>query len=76
MKYTIEITKDGMVKTFTDDEGKEYTEIWQVKGPGHTGTLGPCIVSQMEDTEEFDDELLNALESEDLDDIWQVIRNS
>lgn len=76
MKYTVEITKNKMVKKFIDDEGKEYTNTYVVKGPGHTGTLEKAMDDQMEDEEKFSDELLEAIYDEDLDDIWREIRNS
>lgn len=30
MKYTVEITKNKMIKKFIDDEGKEYINTWAV----------------------------------------------
>lgn len=76
MKYTVEITKDKMVKKFIDDEGKEYINTWVVKGPGFTGTLESAMDIQMEEEDRFEEDLLDAIADEDLSDIWEVIRNS
>lgn len=76
MKYTVEITKDKIVKKFIDDEGKEYINTLVVKGPGHTGILEKAMDDQMEDEGKFSDELLRAIYDEDLGDIWREIRNS
>lgn len=75
MKYTIEITKDKMVKKFIDNEGQEYVETWVEKGVGQTGTLEKAMDSQMEETNKFSEELLNAIYDEEIDDIWKAIRN-
>lgn len=74
MKYTVEITKEKMVKKFVDDEGKEYINTWVVKGPGCTGTLESPMDIQMEEGGIDNEELLEAISDEDLSDIWEVIR--
>ena len=74
MKYIVEISKDNMVKKFIDDEGKEYVNTWVVKDIGITETLEMAMDDQMEKTNKFDDEILNAIYDEDLDDIWRAIR--
>lgn len=76
MKYTVEITKDKMVKKFIDDGGKEYVNTWVVKGPGKTGTVEKAMDDQMDDENKFSEDLLQAIYDEDLDDIWREIRNS
>ncbi|AKA68520.1 hypothetical protein [Clostridium scatologenes] len=75
MKYTIGITPEKMVKKFIDDDGKEYVNTWVVKGPGKTGTLEPAMDDQMEETGKFDEELLDAIYEENIDDIWEAIRD-
>jgi len=70
MKYTIEITPQGMIKTF-EFEGQKFTETW-VKGHSGMHTTGKGIVNQLEDKEILEDypELLEALDLDELDDLW------
>lgn len=75
IKYIIEITEKEMVKKFIDDNGNEFKETWQVKGPGITGTDGKAIDDLMEEAGIDDQELLEAIYDGDLDDIWSAIRS-
>lgn len=76
MKYIVEINEKNMVRKFVDDEGNEFKEVWIVKGPGHTTTIGKGMDVLMEEKGEFDDDLLCAIESGDLSDIWEAIREN
>lgn len=75
MKYIVEITEKEMIKKFIDDDGKEYKEVWMVKGSGYTQTTGFSIDYLMEQDGFEDEEILEAIYDGDLDDIWSAIRN-
>lgn len=76
MKYTVEITRDKMVEKFIDDNGHEYVNTWVEKDSEPIQTLEPPMENQMLRIGKFNNELLDAIASENLDDIWKIIRNS
>ena len=75
MKYTIEVTKQGIVKTFDDGE-KTYTETWINPSPGLFKTVGGSITDKMVDDGQYDDlddeVLLDALESDNLTELMEI----
>ncbi|NLE03800.1 MAG: hypothetical protein GX638_03220 [Crenarchaeota archaeon] len=74
MKYTIEVTPNGITKTF-EFEGQKFTETW-VKEDYSRHTTGKGITSQLEDKGMFEDypDLLEALDLDELDDLWDEMR--
>lgn len=79
MKYTIEITPNGMIKTF-EFKGKRYKETWIEEESGTRCTTGPGITTQLDndgildgDLEEYID-LTDALEVDDLDELWDQMK--
>lgn len=74
MKYTIEVTPQGITKTF-EFEGKKFTEVW-VEEKYSRHTIGKGITTQLEDEGilEAYPELLDALELDELDDLWDEMR--
>jgi hypothetical protein len=79
MKYTIEVTPNGITKTF-EFEGKQYIENWTEGENGTRFTTGPGITSQLEDKDILDGvledylELVEALEIDDLDELWDEMK--
>lgn len=70
-KYVIEITAEGITKTFTDKDGKEYIEKWERTETG-SRTTGACITAQLDQYGDYEEtELLDAIDQDDLDALWQ-----
>jgi hypothetical protein len=71
MKYTIEVSPNGITKTF-EFEGKKYKETWVKGDSGIHKTTGKGIDTQLEETEVLEDypEFLEALSFDELDDLW------
>lgn len=74
MKYTVEITKESMIHTFVDDEGREFTNTWVVVGQGHIKTIEKTLDDQIEEAGINNGNLLEAIYDGDLQDIWEAIR--
>ncbi len=71
MKYTIEVTPNGITKTF-EFEGEQYVENWVKGDSGIHHTTRESIVDQLENKgilEEYP-ELLETLEFDELNDLW------
>jgi hypothetical protein len=78
MKYTIEVTPNGITKTF-EFEGKKYVENWTKGENGIRFTTRSGISTQLEKDgilDEYDDymELFEALEMDDLDQLWDEMK--
>ena len=74
-KYTIEITSEGITKTFIDGD-KTYKEVWVRSSNGSTRTKEACITAQIDQYGDFkEEELLEVLEEEDIQDIWSYFEN-
>jgi hypothetical protein len=71
MKYTIEITPNGMTKTF-EFEGKQYSETWVRCDDYSSRTIEKGITTQLEDADILQDyeDLIEALNLDDLDELW------
>lgn len=78
--YTIEVTKDGIKKTFIDGD-KTYEEVWVRNDEddddydGMSRTLGASIISQLKqngDSEEH--ELIELLDEDDLDGLCAYLK--
>ncbi len=74
VKYTVEVTKDCIIKTFDSGE-KVYTETWIKEGSGSWKTTGLGITTQIDrGNREFDDDLYEALESDDFIELMECFR--
>lgn len=69
-KMVIEITAEGITKTFTDEDGKVYMETWKREDYG--ASCDSSITSQLDQNGIYEDEeLLEILDSGDLDELWE-----
>lgn len=74
-KFIIEITEDSIKKTFIDGD-KTYEEEW-VQDENGSRTIESSIVSQLDQYGDFNEpELLELLEVEDLEGIWEYFCNN
>lgn len=69
-KYTIEISKNGIKKTFIDGK-KKYKEVWVRDGDCGSRTSDLGITSQLDQYGDFnEDELIDLLDQDDIDGLW------
>jgi len=76
MKYTIEITKDDIIKTL-EYKGKTFVEIWvnEYDGFCHRHTIGQTLEQQIEEADRTD-ELQDFMDAyDDIEEIWDIIEN-
>lgn len=74
-KLTIEITADGITKTFIDKDGKEYEEKWYRTNSG--SACNAAIEAQLDQNGDYEEEeLLEVLEFGDLDEIWEYFEQN
>lgn len=72
IKYTIEVTSEGIVKTITD--GKEtFTEKWIIDEKGMS-TVDDCLTAKLDQYGDFKEkELLDALDNDDIYGLYECL---
>jgi DNA-binding MarR family transcriptional regulator len=76
MKYTIEITKDNIIKTL-EYKGKTFVETWvnEYDGFCHRHTIGQTLEQQIEKADKVD-ELQDFMDAyDDINEIWDIVEN-
>ncbi|MDT8718182.1 hypothetical protein IAI10_16065 [Clostridium sp. 19966] len=74
-KYIIEVSEEGIKKTFIDGN-KKHEETW-VRTEDGSKTTGVCITEQLEQDRDFEEEdLIELLDEDDIDGIWDYLEEN